>query len=333
MTSPRVRVLFVIPGDPNDPVSMIFAKRQIVDLSEYVDSSTYYIRNRLSLRFLFQDFRSLRQRIEDFSPHVIHAQYGTMTSFICCLLPGVRKVMSIRGSDIDPHQKHIRFFRKLLSTCLTHISTIWSDKIIAVSDHLGQKVVFKEKVVIASSGISEIYFKQENKNLVRKRLGWDLDGYYVFFNAGKSPLRKRLDLAEKYFEDIKKEYKNVHLIVLRGETAPDLACDMLAASDLLFMTSEKEGSPNIVKEALALKVPVVAHDVGDVANLVSLDLNSRCFRRNDPEAFVSFAKIVLKNRLIGTADMTPYRSRNIAQKIFNVYLEVLSLGKTQESIL
>src|SRR4030065_378658 len=39
----------------------------------------------------------------------------------------------------------------------------------------------------------------------------------------------------------------------------------LNACDCLLMTSNQEGSPNIVKEALACNLPVISIDVGDVA--------------------------------------------------------------------
>jgi glycosyltransferase involved in cell wall biosynthesis len=40
----------------------------------------------------------------------------------------------------------------------------------------------------------------------------------------------------------------------------------LNASDALLLTSAHEGSPTVVKEALACNLPVVSVDVGDVAD-------------------------------------------------------------------
>jgi glycosyltransferase involved in cell wall biosynthesis len=45
----------------------------------------------------------------------------------------------------------------------------------------------------------------------------------------------------------------------------------VSACDALLLTSEREASPTIVKEALASNVPVVSFDVGDVAECLWAD--------------------------------------------------------------
>lgn len=42
----------------------------------------------------------------------------------------------------------------------------------------------------------------------------------------------------------------------------------LCAADVLISTSKWEGSPNIIKEAMACNIPIVSTDVGDVKRLL-----------------------------------------------------------------
>src|SRR5262249_34938180 len=74
---------------------------------------------------------------------------------------------------------------------------------------------------------------------------------------------KRFDLARAAVDLVSRNRPDVDLHVLAGVGHDDVAL-WLNAADVVLLTSDHEGSPDAVKEALACNVPVVSVDVGDV---------------------------------------------------------------------
>ena len=60
-------------------------------------------------------------------------------------------------------------------------------------------------------------------------------------------------------------------LLVAGDVAPTMMPVYLSACDVLLLTSAHEGSPNVVKEALACDLPVVSVDVGDVQRMRGVD--------------------------------------------------------------
>jgi glycosyltransferase involved in cell wall biosynthesis len=97
----------------------------------------------------------------------------------------------------------------------------------------------------------------------RRELGWAQDERVALFNAG-DPICKRLDLAQAAVQFAESLCGRIRFAVLDGNVPPNHIPTMMNAADCLLLTSDWEGSPNVVKEALACNLPVVSVDAGDV---------------------------------------------------------------------
>jgi glycosyltransferase involved in cell wall biosynthesis len=61
---------------------------------------------------------------------------------------------------------------------------------------------------------------------------------------------------------------SVELVAVYNKT-PDEVCTYMNAADCLLLTSDSEGSPNVIKEAMACNCPIVATDVADIKYMLS----------------------------------------------------------------
>jgi glycosyltransferase involved in cell wall biosynthesis len=99
--------------------------------------------------------------------------------------------------------------------------------------------------------------------------------------------------------------------------------EWLSASDVLLLTSLHEGSPTVVKEALACGVPIVSVDVGDVAE--RLEPIEGCFLA-EPEPADLAAKLALvhrqRKRLDCRAQLEAISVRHIARQVRDFYESV-----------
>jgi teichuronic acid biosynthesis glycosyltransferase TuaC len=106
-------------------------------------------------------------------------------------------------------------------------------------------------------------FYPEDRTAARRALGLPLDRTLVVFGAAAARPVKHFALAEEAMRSL----PNAQLVELRGYTRDQVRL-LFSAADAMLLTSRTEGSPQVVKEALACECPVVSTDVGDVARLL-----------------------------------------------------------------
>ena len=117
-------------------------------------------------------------------------------------------------------------------------------------------------VHIIPNGVDIKRFKPIPKEVVRQHIGYKKDRKLILFIAIKNREEKNIDLAieaVKLLSDINIDFK--HIYNVPNSEVPYY----LNAADVLLLTSKREGSVNVVKEALACNCPVVATDVGDIS--------------------------------------------------------------------
>lgn len=323
-----MRVLYVIPGTPEGS-EFIFSKRQIACMEAAgVTTSKVFLRSRTSIPFLVRAIGRLKDEIRGFRPDIVHAQFGTVNGIMCVCAGANPLVVTFRGGDLNPTREVSRI-RSLAGRLISQLAALRAAAIICVTAKLRARLWWrKHRSRVIPNGLDLSLFSPMPKEDARAALGWQRTDRVVLFNAGRNARAKRLDLALAAIEHARLRVTGLRFEILRGETAPEMVPLYLNAADCLLVTSDWEGSPNIVKEALACNLPVVAVDVGDVPERLA-GVNPSHIVERSPEALGRcVAEVLLENRRSNGRDKIAHLSdKAVAQQILEVYRQVLFESK------
>lgn len=195
----------------------------------------------------------LKQRIKAYYPDVIHAHYG-----LCGLLAGLQRrvpvVTTYHGSDINV-KKNRPFSRVAMG--LSQYNIFVSKKTMKIASP-------KNKYALIPCGIDLSDLQLTQKQDARKLMDLDEHGRYVLFAGAFDNAVKNADLAKEAVSIL----GDVELLELKGYSRDQVNL-LMCAADAFLMTSFSEGSPQVIKEAMACGCPIVSVDVGDVAEAIA----------------------------------------------------------------
>ena len=251
--------------------------------------------------------RVLRQSLEGYD--LVHANYG-LTAPAALAQPTRPVVLSLWGSDL------LGEFGWLSRLCARA-----ADAVIVMTEEMAAALAPVESHVIPH-GVDLERFRPIPQSCARARVGWPADALQVLFPYSKQRPVKNYERAERVVAaareqlDVPVDLRTVHGV------AHDRMPLYVNAADALLLTSDREGSPNSVKEAMACNLPVVATDVGDVAALLDGVARSHVCRRD--EALVDALVDVLDHRepSDGRDHVEPYGLARMGERIRSVYESV-----------
>lgn len=217
---------------------------------------------------------ALKHAIRQYQPNLIHAHYGLsgLLANLQCIVP---VVTTYHGSDINVPSV-LRFSKIAMQLSAWNIFV--SKRNIAIAQP-------KEKFTLLPCGVNlpQPWNEMQTQRVEQLTLNqWvqrklDKDVKYVLFagafdNAVKDPVLANSAIAfyNSTFTNSQLPIANspIELIELKGYNRDQVNALMYNCHALL-LTSKTEGSPQVIKEAMACGCPIVSVDVGDVAERLS----------------------------------------------------------------
>lgn len=166
-------------------------------------------------------------------------------------------------------------------------------------------------------------FEVIDRQDARRQLGLSEHKKYLLFAANPDIPVKHFSLAKAATDMLREGREDIELIVACREPQPRLALYMNACDALVF-PSYQEGSPNVIKQAMACNLPIVATDVGDVREVIGR--TQGCFiSEASPQAFANVLEKIISSsmRTKGRRDVKHLAGPLVARRVVELYEQVL----------
>jgi teichuronic acid biosynthesis glycosyltransferase TuaC len=250
---------------------------------------------------------------------LVHAQFGQ--NGLLALPKRLPLVVTFRGSDLQGivgRDGEITRSGRILQW-LSRLVARRADAVVVVSAHMKAYLPPWIDAAVIPSGLDLDLLRPHPQAEARRQLGLPLDRPLVLFAANPSLPRKRYPLARAAV-DLLAQRQPVDLVVAWGVPHKEMPIYM-SACDALILTSVHEGSPNVVKEALACNLPVVSVDTGDVPERLRDVPGCELCENDDPATIAAALERVLtrRERINGRATVEHLDEKLLAQQMINVY--------------
>jgi glycosyltransferase involved in cell wall biosynthesis len=240
---------------------------------------------------------------------LIHAHY-VLSGVLARLQWGHRVVLTHHGPEVLGHPRWQSWLCKLVTPLF--------DQVVYVSEETRRALRDQDGWVIPC-GVKLDDFHPLPREEARSRLGLPADKPLVLWAGEHWRPEKRFDLVEQAMALVKAELPEAELVLLTKKPH-EVVPAYMSACDALVLTSAAEGSPMVVKEAMACNLPVVSVRVGDVPEVIGTTPGCALAERDaDDVAAKLIAVLRRRQRTNGRARIGHLRHDRIARRLLDVY--------------
>jgi teichuronic acid biosynthesis glycosyltransferase TuaC len=308
----RVLVVTNMYPNPEQPAFGTFVHDQVEDLRKAgIEVDVVFINGRKSkLNYLWGVFSYWKQLLTQ-RYDIVHAHYA-LSGIISRLQFRHPLVVTYHGVEV------LSGHGAPWLTFLSRNAARLFDRVIVVAQAEAD-ILNRSNVIVIPCAIDVDVFEPIPLPEARSQLGLPMDKQLVLWAGEHWRHQKRFELVEEAMELVTKRCQEAELVLVSGqphEVIPIYMC----ACDALVLTSRYEGSPMVVKEAMACNLPIVSTRVGDVPEVI--DGTEGCFLA-EPEAEDVADKLLWVldwgKRTNGRANIQHLASEPITRRVIEVY--------------
>ncbi len=288
-----------------------FITEQVDALEKEGVQCRYYGIDKKGLFGYARNLHGFLRAVRDFHPDMIHAHYGLSGLFANCQRR-IPVITTYHGTDIN--DRHLLKVSKRAIRLSAFNIFVSRGNIDAAHPRIGHYAMIP-------CGINLEDYPVLDKTEARVEIGWKADQRYILFSGSFDNRVKNAPLAQAAVERL----EGTSLIELKGYSRQQVAT-MMNAADALVMTSFTEGSPQVIKEAMACGCPIVSVDVGDVKEITA-GVEGCFIAERSPESIalnlkraIDFGKKTEGRKVIVERGLT---NDIIAQKLVEIYNSVI----------
>lgn len=304
-----MKVLFVSSANKGGNINPVVMNQALTLIAAGVDIQYYKIVGKGAAGYLM-NIKQLREELRMLKPDVVHAHY--LLSGVAAWMAGARPLLvSLMGSDVKGS-----WWQKTLSRLFTRY--IWDDFIVKTKE-MYSKINCRAGHVIPN-GVDMNLFRPLDRKDALSVTGWDERSINILFPSDPSRPEKNYTLAREAVRALDKQ--NVSLQILKNVPREKVVY-YLNASDVVLLTSRWEGSPNIIKEAMACNIPVVSTGVGDVAEIVGETDGCYVVMPDIENICPALLRAIEKKRTAGRLQISHLDATVIAERILRIYSDLI----------
>ncbi len=287
------------------------ALRSLFQKSLHID--VYFVRGYRSPLNYFIDIFRIPLLVKKKKYNLVHVHYGL--TLISVLLVDCPVVVTWHGSDLL--RTPVKYICKLLK--------FKASRSIVVSRNLLNALGGDAEIIPCGIDVAKFLYPEKNvfKN---EKIEIKKNNLRVLFPSDPDNKVKNYPLFRKTCDELEKHGYKIEEIFLRNIPREDVP-SVFWGSDVMILTSFSEGSPTVIKEAIAAKLPFVSVDVGDVREWCQYVSFGVVETTRDPVLIAKKVVSLLSNikdrsKLENSAALEKMDLVNIAEKIKAIYDEM-----------